>query len=156
MTQNDDLHSETLIGFKELVSLPEITVELIKCKVDTGAKTSALHAENIEIFTQRQKKYVKFLWADKNQEKLREIILPLLDERMVKSSTGISTKRPVIKTKLIIGDQTFEIELTLIDRHLMGYKMLLGREAMGDRFLIAPHRAYLTKSKLPKKKSTKK
>jgi hypothetical protein len=134
------------VGWREVVSLPSFKLTDIKAKIDTGAKTSALHADEIEYITERGKKYVKFLFI--TEEGKRKIIKSrFLEEREIKSSTGQVTIRPVVKTMIRMGETEFEIEITLIKRDLMGFKMLIGREALNGRFLINPARSYLLKKK---------
>lgn len=134
------------VGWREVVSLPGFKLTDIKAKIDTGAKTSALHADEIEFVTERGKKYIKFLFITE-EGKRRIIKSRFLEEREIKSSTGQVTIRPVVKTILRMGETEFEIEITLIKRDLMGFKMLIGREALNGRFLINPARSYLLKKK---------
>jgi hypothetical protein len=132
------------VGWRESVSLPDFKLLDLKAKIDTGAKTSALHAEEIEYVTIKGKKYVRFLFESEDGVK-KSIRSPFLEEREIKSSTGQKTIRPVVKTKIRMGKSEFEIEVTLIKRDLMGFKMLIGREALNGRFLINPARSYLLK-----------
>lgn len=134
-----------LIGWREFVDLTTMKLNGIKAKIDTGAKTSALHAEDIEYFTKDGKKYVKFVFRNENGKK-RTIKSKFIEERSVKSSTGQTTIRPVVKTKIKMGSKEFEIELTLINRDLMGFKMLIGRDALNNHFLINPSKSYLLKA----------
>jgi hypothetical protein len=132
------------VGWRESVSLPSFKLLDLKAKIDTGAKTSALHAEEIEYITFKGKKYVKFAIVN-DEGKKKYIKSPFLEEREIKSSTGQKTIRPVVKTKIRMGQIEFDIEITLINRDLMGFKMLIGREALNGRFLINPARSYLLK-----------
>lgn len=132
----------TLIGWRELVSLSQFKLFNIKAKIDTGAKTSALHAENIEHITVKGKKYVRFT-VTSDEGKLTTIKSPLIEERDIKSSTGHKTRRPVVKTKIEMGNDIFDIEITLINRDLMGFKMLIGRDALSNNYFINPARSYL-------------
>jgi hypothetical protein len=132
----------TLIGWRELVSLSQFKLFNIKAKIDTGAKTSALHAENIEYVTLKGIKYVRFT-VESEDGKTTRIKSRLIEERDIKSSTGHKTRRPVVKTKIELGRETFEIEITLINRDLMGFKMLIGRDALGGNYFINPARSYL-------------
>lgn len=139
-----DLVDYDLIGWSENVSFPDFKLKNLKAKIDTGAKTSALHAEEIEYVHEKGKKCVKFVVV--NDEGKRKIIrAPLIEERVVKSSTGYKTTRPVVATTIKLGRHEYEIEITLIDRNLMGFKMLLGREALKGRFIINPARSHLLK-----------
>jgi hypothetical protein len=131
-----------LIGWRELVSLSQFKLFNIKAKIDTGAKTSALHAENIEYITIKGKSYVRFI-VEQEDGKSITIKSPLIEERDVKSSTGHKTRRPVVKTKIQMGKDIFEIEITLINRDLMGFKMLIGRDALGGNYFINPQKSYL-------------
>jgi hypothetical protein len=140
-----DVKSELeFVGWRESVDLPMFKLINLKAKIDTGAKTSALHADEIEFITFKGKKYVRF--AIENDEGIKKYIKSrFLEEREIKSSTGQKTIRPVVKTKIRMGKSEFEIEITLINRDLMGFKMLIGREALNGRFLINPARSYLLK-----------
>lgn len=140
-----DVKSELeFVGWRESVSLPTFKLLDLKAKIDTGAKTSALHAEEIEFITIKGKKYVRFL-IETDEGSKKYIKSRFLEEREIKSSTGQKTIRPVVKTKIRMGKSEFEIEITLINRDLMGFKMLIGREALNGRFLINPARSYLLK-----------
>ncbi|MBC7540431.1 MAG: ATP-dependent zinc protease [Bacteriovorax sp.] len=132
------------VGWREIVSLPMFKLLDLKAKIDTGAKTSALHADEIEFITFKGKKYVRFS-IETDEGKKKYIKSRFLEEREIKSSTGQKTIRPVVKTKIRMGKSEFEIEITLINRDLMGFKMLIGREALNGRFLINPARSYLLK-----------
>ena len=132
------------VGWREIVSLPQFKLKDIKAKIDTGAKTSALHAEAIEYVTVKGKKYVRFIIVTDEGKKL-VIRSPFIEEREIKSSTGHKTIRPVVRTQLKMGMEEFDIEITLINRDLMGFRMLIGREALNGRFLINPARSHLLK-----------
>ncbi len=133
-----------IIGKEEWCSLPDMHLPAIKARIDTGARTSALHADNIEIVTSRGDKWVKF---DINPiQKDRKITIhcraPLVDVRDVKSSSGHTESRPVIETTVKIGTIVHTIQLTLTNRDNLGYRMLLGREAMQGRMLIDPEKSF--------------
>lgn len=133
------------VGWREMICLPDFKLTDVKAKIDTGAKTSALHAEEIEVFTEKGKKYVRFLFETEEGKK-KHIKTRFIEEREIKSSTGQKTIRPVVTTKIRLGKSEFDIEVTLINRDLMGFKMLIGREALNGRFLINPARSYLLKN----------
>jgi hypothetical protein len=137
-------HELEFVGWRESVSLPLFKLLDLKAKIDTGAKTSALHADNIEYITEKGKKFVRFS-IEKEDGGKKTIKSLFLEEREIKSSTGQKTIRPVVKTKIRMGKSEFEIEITLINRDLMGFKMLIGREALNGRFMINPARSYLLK-----------
>lgn len=140
MSQN-----KVILGSEEWCSFPELGIPTIKARVDSGAKTSALHAINIAPFIKNDTNWVKF---DINpiQNNLKTVIhceAPLIDKRIVKSSSGFREQRYVIQTSLKIGDSNWPIEMTLTNRDSMGFRMLLGREAMSGRVLVDPEQKYL-------------
>ncbi|MCL6462318.1 SSU ribosomal protein S6P modification protein [Flavobacterium micromati] len=137
--------NKVILGSEEWCSFPEIGIPTIKARVDSGAKTSALHAINIAPFIKNESNWVRF---DINpiQNNLKTVIhceAPLIDKRIVKSSSGFREQRYVIQTDLQIGSSTWPIEMTLTNRDSMGFRMLLGREAMGGRVLVDPAQKYL-------------
>ena len=139
------LQSKIILGSEEWCSLPELGIPSIKARVDSGAKTSALHAKNIAPFIKDGQNWVKF---DINpiQNNVKTIIhceSPLVDKRVVKSSSGYREQRYVIQTSLEIGNSKWAIEMTLTNRDSMGFRMLLGREAMSGRVLVDPEQQYL-------------
>ena len=137
--------SKNIIGNLEICDLPEFGISDMEIRIDTGAKTSSLHVDNIVRFKKQGKPWVKFnLHPDvHNVDSIVECSAPLCDTRRIKSSNAESELRYVIKTPIKLGDQSWPIEITLTDRSDMSYLMLLGREAMGDKFLVDPSQAYL-------------
>jgi len=133
------------IGWREWVSLPQLGIDQIKVKVDTGARTSALHADNIEFYSRGSKRFVKFVVHPIQNSVDLELICraEMVDRRRVKSSTGHSTRRPVIITVLELNGKKWPIEVTLVNRDVMGYRMLLGRQAMRNRFIVDPGKSFL-------------
>jgi len=139
------LQSKIILGSEEWCTLPELGIPSIKARVDSGAKTSALHAINIAPFKKEGQNWVKF---DINpiQNNVKTIIhceALLVDKRVVKSSSGFREQRYVIQTTLDIGNSKWVIEMTLTNRDSMGFRMLLGREAMSGRVLVDPEQQYL-------------
>ncbi len=132
------------VGWREEVTLPEFRLKNIRAKIDTGAKTSALHAKDIKLININGKKFVSFV-VENDEGKKTHLEVPLIDEREIKSSTGEKTLRPVVHTTIKMGDIEFEAEITLINRDLMGFKMLIGREALKGRFVIHPGKSFLLK-----------
>lgn len=133
------------IGWREWVSLPSLGLPLIKAKVDSGARTSALHATSIKYIEDvHGQTWVSFLVnpGDKGTKPVRVRAL-LLEQRVVKSSLGHATLRPVIVTEICLGEQTWSTEITLVNRDPMGFRMLLGRRALKGRFLIHPGRGFI-------------
>ncbi len=137
--------NKIILGSEEWCSFPELGIPAIKARVDSGAKTSALHAINISPFVRDGINWVKF---DINpiQNNLKTVIhceALLIDKRVVKSSSGFREQRYVIQTNITIGGDIWSIEMTLTNRDSMGFRMLLGREAMSGRILVDPQQQYL-------------
>jgi hypothetical protein len=137
------------IGWREWVSLPDLGIDRIKVKVDTGARTSALHAYRVTTFTKDNATYVRFFVHPAQRKKKPEIECTALvvDRRAVTDSGGKTTERFVIRTTLDVGVHSWPIELTLTNRDEMGFRMLLGRQAVRRRFVVDPGSSYLTKIK---------
>lgn len=139
------LQEKVIVGSEEWCSFPVLGIPTIKARVDSGAKTSALHAINIAPFIKNGENWVKF---DINpiQNNIKTIIhceAKLVGKRIVKSSSGFREQRYVIASELEIGGQHWSIEITLTNRDSMGFRMLLGREAMSGRVLVDPEQKYL-------------
>lgn len=129
-----------VVGSEEWCSFPTLGISAIKARVDSGAKTSAIHAFNINTFKRDNNVWVSFEIHPLQQNRRTAVRCeaPVVDRRTVKSSSGNSEKRYVIKAPMRIGDYTWDVELTLTNRDSMGYRMLLGREAMQHRMLVDP------------------
>src|SRR5690606_16180281 len=142
-----------VMGWREWLELPELGVKRVKAKVDTGARSSSLHAEGIELFQLRGQIVVRFIVLPLQRSRLEPVSCqaPLYDERYVKSSNGSRELRPVIRTAVSWGGQSWEIDVTLTSRDLMGFRMLLGREAIRRRYLVDTGRSYIG-GRPPKKK----
>ncbi|MFZ5610075.1 MAG: ATP-dependent zinc protease [Pseudomonadota bacterium] len=134
-----------LIGWREWVALPDLGVGAIKAKVDTGARTSALHAWKVERFIRKGQPWVRFdvhpVQRDNKQSMRCEA--PLLGTRVVRNSGGGAQERLVIRTALQIGGRSWPIDVTLTSRDQMGFRMLLGRTAVRGRFVVDPKRSFL-------------
>ena len=126
------------------MSLPQLRIPWIKAKVDTGALTSALHAFDIHVDSRRGKRTVRFKVhpLQRNGTVTVETQAALYDMRPVRSSSGHETIRPVIVTEVEIHGHPWSIELALIGRDDMGFRMLLGRRALRGRFVVDPGRSY--------------
>jgi len=135
-----------VIGWREWLSVPTLQIEQIKAKIDTGARTSSIHAFNVRVLTDRGAPHVSFLVHPTQHRRRPEIecVAEIRDERIVKSSTGHREKRYVIRVDVGFGGPTWPIELTLTDRDAMGFRMLLGREAVRGRYLIDCRRSFVS------------
>lgn len=144
------------VGWVEWIYLPELTDEPIKAKVDTGAKSSALHAENIRVKKLKSgRRVVSFtLFTSKQKKKGLRVTTPLLGSRVVKSSIGVATIRPVIWTTLKIGEKIEKFQVTLVNRQPMEYLMLVGRDSLKD-CAVLPDQKFLL-GKIGKKRKVSK
>ncbi|MCF7822448.1 MAG: ATP-dependent zinc protease [Mariprofundaceae bacterium] len=137
--------NKVLLGWREWVSLPELGIESIKAKVDTGARTSALHTFKLETFSEDGVAKVRFSIHPYQHDLsvVKECTATLVDERSVTDSGGHTELRPVILTSILIGGVSKKIETTLTNRENMKFRMLLGRTAMHGDFIVDPESSYL-------------
>ncbi|ARD46318.1 ATP-dependent zinc protease [Colwellia sp. PAMC 21821] len=137
---------KAIIGRLETIALPELAITDIQVRVDTGAKTSSLHVDNIVKFKKNGKIMVRFdLHPDAyNVDEIVSCEAPMHDIRRVKSSNGTSEQRYVISTPVQLGETLWPIEITLTDRSDMSYLMLFGREAIGTKFLVDPSKVFVS------------
>ena len=142
---DSDLKDLPLVGWREWLALPELGIKHIKAKVDTGARTSALHTFFVEPFQHQQKQWVRFgihpLQSD--SETVVECEMPVKDRRVVSDSGGHREDRYVIETTLSLGHITWTAEVTLTNRDNMKFRMLLGRTALIEQFLVDPAASYM-------------
>ena len=133
------------MGWREWVALPGLGIQRVKAKVDTGARTSALHAYDIRTRRTATGTWLRFVVHPIQREIRTEVACRarLVEERLVRSSNGRSELRPVIRTAIRVGEEEWEIDLTLTSRDVMGFRMLLGREAIRRRYVVDPGRSYL-------------
>jgi hypothetical protein len=136
---------KTMLGWREWVSLPEFGIAQIKAKIDTGARSSALHAETIEPYMKGGEHWLMFTVApiQKQNDSLIECHAPIKDYRLVSDSGGHKQRRYVIETQILFGGQAIRAEITLTNRDSMRFRMLLGRTAVNRHFLIDPSASYL-------------
>src|SRR5690554_601195 len=140
MSNNVEPNSRIIVGGEEWCALPELNIPAIKARVDSGAKTSSLHAFNIHSFERNGEAWVRFEVHPLQHDRQTTLNCEakVVDQRLVKSSSGAGQKRYVVRTAMHYAGQQWDIELTLTNRDSMGYRMLLGREAMNGRILVDP------------------
>ncbi len=134
-----------LLGWREWVQLPELDLCFLESKIDTGARSSSLDADPIKVFRRQKQRWIRFLvfaGADLSMSG-QKVEARLVGFRDVRSSTGHLTHRPVIQTLVQIGYDRWPIELTLTSRRQMGFRLLLGRSAIENRFLVDASRSFL-------------
>ncbi|MEX1330615.1 MAG: ATP-dependent zinc protease [Desulfobacterales bacterium] len=141
-----------VIGWREWLALPDLGIQAIKAKVDTGARTSALHTFGLEPFEKDGTLKVKFTVHPLQRRNDIEVccVADVVDRRRVTSSDGQSEKRYVIQTIVALGEVRWPIELSLTNRKSMRFRMLLGRAAVTGPLLVDPAKSYLTGRKLSK------
>jgi hypothetical protein len=133
-----------ILGWREWLALPELGVAAIKAKVDSGARSSALHVVRQQRFTRDDRPWVHFtVEADGPGSPSVEAEAEIVDERNVTDSGGHTTKRPFIRTLVCLGGECWPIEVNLADRRQMLFPMLLGRTAMLGRLLVDPSRSFV-------------
>jgi len=133
------------VGWREWVSFPEWNIEYLKVKVDTGARTSSIHVKEIKHYTKNAEPWVDFTlfpWQ-RSQDGSSRISAAVKSFRKVRSSSGSQEERPVIMADVVIAGERIRAELTLTNRDQMGFRMLLGREAIKKRFMVIPGHSYL-------------
>ena len=136
----------TTIGWREWVGLPALDTEWTKAKIDTGARSSSLHAFDVETIERDGRQLARFSvhpWQRSDRDAVT-VEAEIVEWRSVRSSSGQSDKRPVIRTGLRIGDAVHDVDMTLARRDEMGFRMLVGREALRRRYLVDPGRSYLS------------
>jgi hypothetical protein len=135
-----------LLGWREWISLPELGLSLIKAKIDTGARTSTLHAFYVDSFRRRGERYVRF--GVHPLQKRTDVVIHgealVVDQRRVTDSGGHREDRFVIRTRLVLSGHDWPIEVTLTNRETMLFRMLLGRTALARHAQVDPARSYLT------------
>ncbi len=138
------IHNKLVLGRSEWCELHDLKIPAIRAKIDTGAKTSAIHAENIKPLKRNGQEYVAFdvYPLQANDKIVISCCKPIIDERYIMSSNGHKERRWVIETRLSLGGEQWPIELTLSNRDPLKFRLLLGREALSQRALVDPGIAY--------------
>lgn len=135
-----------ILGWREWVSLPGLGIHKIKAKIDTGARTSALHAFSLNPFVENNASKISFEIHpfQHNTSEVVHCVANVVDKRLVTDSGGHEEERYVIETPMTIAGQTWSIEITLTERENMLFRMLLGRSALRKRFIINPARSFVS------------
>ena len=133
------------VGWREWVLLPELGLPAIKAKVDTGARTSCLHAFSVKPFEKNGKEWVRFGIHPHQDDTETEVFCEakVIEKRMVSDSGGHKEERFVISTELVLAGQRWPIEITLTNRDSMLFRMLIGRTAMKNKIIVSPGKSFL-------------
>ena len=139
------IQPKTLVGWREWIELPDLGIQKIKAKIDTGAKTSTLHAFDVQPFKQKGKDKVRFDIhpLQRNTRIVVSCIADIIDRRWVTDSGGHKELRYVIETTMVLGGTSWKIEMTLTNRDNMQFRMLLGRAAMRKRLIVNPTASFI-------------
>lgn len=139
------MKEKILVGWRETVSLPDLGIDKINAKIDTGARTSCIHTFRLETFSKDGKKWVRFWVHPEQKSQAKEVVCEALivDERSVRDSGGHEEMRYVISSTLKIGQGSWPIEITLTNRENMAFRMLLGRTAMHHKIIVDPVQSFL-------------
>ena len=133
-----------VVGWREWAAFPDLGVEKINAKIDTGAKSSAVHAFRVREIGIDGEAHAEFFLHPLQGRKKPEIACcePIVDRRVIRSSNGQEEERLVIRTRLAMGERIWKIDLTLADRDAMGFRLLIGRDALGRKYLVNPAASY--------------
>ncbi len=139
------MKEKLIVGWRETLSLPGLGIDKINAKIDTGARTSCLHAFKVENFKKNDALWVRFWIHPIQRNSDVEVVCEakVIDERIVRDSGGHEESRYVIESEVSIGGQSWLIEITLTNRENMAFRMLLGRTAMHDRIIVDPVESFL-------------
>lgn len=134
-----------VIGWRELIGLPELGIPVMPAKIDTGARTSALHAEDQELFDRNGEQWVRFKAPGLKDEAARMVETRVKTTREIKNTSGVPEARTVIRTLLMLGKHRWHIDVSLADRDAMTFDLIIGRTALkGRRILVDPAHSYLS------------
>lgn len=141
-----------IVGSEEWCAFNQLNIPAIYARVDSGAKTSSIQATDIKLIKKNEEDWVNFVVYPMQRNTSIKVFCSskVVDKRSIKGSFGISEERLIIKEPVTIGENTFEIELSLANRNTMSFKMLLGREALSNLYLINPAAKQLQKKMLKK------
>lgn len=144
------------VGWREWVSLPQLGIPAIKAKVDTGARTSALHTFAIDVFREKGVKRVRFGIHPIRRQPEIELFCEadVTDVRTISDSGGHREKRHIITTDLKVGNEVWPVDISLTNRETMIFRMLLGRTGISGRLIVDPEKSYVTGRSLAKSYSS--
>ncbi|WP_171169372.1 RimK/LysX family protein [Ruegeria sp. HKCCA0370] len=150
-----------IIGWRERISLPEFGIENIPAKIDTGARTAALHAVDQTVFEIDGERWVEFMIPVQNRRSPNRVRTRVVDEREIKNTGGVPERRLIVRTQLLLGRHRWQIDVSLANRAKMEFDLILGRTAIRRRgILVDPGHSYLLKAPkhlaIPRKKLTSK
>lgn len=149
------LEPEKLIGWREWIGLPELGIASIKAKVDTGARTSALHAVDLHAFEKNGERWIDFRVPQAGLPTERRCSALIVDQRDIKNTSGKAERRYVVETTLVVGSLEWRAEFSLANRETMGFEVILGRTAMRRHALIVdPGKSFLAGPPLSKAQAT--
>ncbi len=131
------------IGWREVAGLPDLGIDCIAAKIDTGARTSSLHAVDMDLFERGGEKWARFFIDLGNDHRSLVCEAPRVAHRTITSSNGQAEERLIIKTAIRLGAEIFRAEFSLADRSDMLFPVLVGRTALRKRFLVDSGRSYL-------------
>ena len=132
------------VGWREFVALPDLGIPSLRAKVDTGARTSALHAVALEVYEKDGAPWVSFQVPLPGKPRRKRCAAPLLDERWIKNTGGEAEQRYIVRTTLVLGKRHWHIEVSLANREKMEFDLILGRTAIRrHRLLVDPGKSYL-------------
>ncbi|MCK8483988.1 RimK/LysX family protein [Aliiroseovarius sp. S2029] len=144
MTKPPPSRPPQIIGWREHIALPDFGILDLPAKVDTGARTTALHAVDQTLFERDGATWVEFMVPLKNRRTTRRLSAPVLEERDIKNTGGVPERRLVVRTTLVIGKRHWLIDVSLANREKMEFDVILGRSAIRrHRLLVDPRRSYL-------------
>ncbi len=157
LEQHYEDHQLPTIGWREWLALPDLGISHLKAKIDTGARSSSLHAFDIETFTRQDEVFVRFKVHPAQRSDLKTVNCEakVHDVRHIRSSSGETQERFVILTNVRWKKEVWPVEMTLADRSQMGFRMLVGREAIRGRVLVHPGKSYFGGRPHRKKKKKK-
>jgi ribosomal protein S6--L-glutamate ligase len=147
-----ELKNLKIIGSEEWCAFNQLKMPAIRARIDSGAKTSSIQATEIKLIEKNDEDWVRFVVYPIQKNSSVKVICQakLIGKRSIKGSFGISEERLIITTPVSIGEDTFDIELSLANRNTMEFRMLLGREAMANRYVINPAVKHVQKKYLKK------